>query len=288
MTYYDSWRAISARIKGLSAIWQTGLVPSGDTFNIWKTVSEQCIHILRSLEEFSSTFGASLPAGIAERIAEEKMLILSFVSSAEREARDFRQQKIQHALLLLSILETEVSFVLSDTQTMIRARSELAFEHLQRMIVVDAEVRAKWENAFNVGEVGCEKLGAVHLLPHGIWAFKVTAEGERTDLVFQEPVRDLRRAEMFAEGLVLTEWKKLSGRTDATTTFAQARQQARDYAHGALAGSELRDYRFAVVVSRTTITPPPDIKEDGVVWKHINIAVSPQAPSKRHRSRQKV
>jgi hypothetical protein len=37
--------------------------------------------------------------------------------------------------------------------------------------------------------LACEKLAGVHLLLHGIWAFKVHAAGERTDLVFPQPSR---------------------------------------------------------------------------------------------------
>ena len=60
---------------------------------------------------------------------------------------------------------------------------ERAFIHLQRTIVVDHDIRKKWKSAFNTGEIACERLGAVHLLSHGIWAFKADALGERTDLI---------------------------------------------------------------------------------------------------------
>ena len=58
---------------------------------------------------------------------------------------------------------------------MLRARSERAFLHLRRLLAVDRDVRAKWKAAYEgkQGEVACEALGAVHLLSHGIYAFKV-------------------------------------------------------------------------------------------------------------------
>lgn len=46
-------------------------------------------------------------------------------------------------------------------------RSKRAFLHLQRLLAVDADIRAKWKGAFEAehkGELSCEKLGAVHLL----------------------------------------------------------------------------------------------------------------------------
>jgi hypothetical protein len=81
------------------------------------------------------------------------------------------------------------------------------FQHLQRLIVVDDEARRKWQAAFAKGEVECEKLGAVHLLGHGIWAFKIDARGGRTDLVYQEPAGGLIKEQQYAEGFVLTGWK---------------------------------------------------------------------------------
>jgi hypothetical protein len=181
---------------------------------------------------------------------------------------------------MLAAFETEMSFILSDVQESIRARSERAFSHLQRSIVVDASFREKWQEAFKNGEVACEKLGAVHLLLHGIWAFKVDAAGARTDLVFQEPAGDLTKAQRYADGFVLTEWKKANPKDDPGRRFDEARLQAGRYSQGALAGSELTSYRYAVVVSRQEVEVPDDLRESGVVYRHINIAVDPRTPSR--------
>src|SRR3989442_569356 len=43
--------------------------------------------------------------------------------------------------------------------------------------------RAAHYRAFEAGVPACESLGACHLLAHSVWAFKTSAEGERTDLV---------------------------------------------------------------------------------------------------------
>jgi hypothetical protein len=84
-----------------------------------------------------------------------------------------------------------------------------------------------------------EGLGAVPLLWHGIWAFKVSAKGI-TDLVFNEPFEDLEQRGV--EALVLTEWK-LAGEKNANDRFEEAHQQAERYTEGALGGSELRGFR---------------------------------------------
>lgn len=187
---------------------------------------------------------------------------------------------VSAAMVLLATFETEMSFILTDVQESIRARSERAFSHLQRSIVADREFREKWNAAFDEGEVACEKLGAVHLLLHGIWAFKVDAAGARTDLVFQEPAGDLTDKQRYVDGFVLTEWKKVADDADAESRFEEARVQAKRYAQGALAGSELTSYRYAVVVSRRRVSLPEDLSADGVVYRHINIAVDPQTPSR--------
>ncbi len=60
-----------------------------------------------------------------------------------------------------------------------------------------------------VGETACEKLGALHLLSHGILAFKAYAPGERTDLILGD--RLVIDDDLIAgtEGIVLTEWKRV-------------------------------------------------------------------------------
>jgi hypothetical protein len=180
---------------------------------------------------------------------------------------------------MLAAFETEMTFTLSDVQAGIRARSERAFSHLQRLIVVDSATRERWKDALNHGEVECEKLGAVQLLWHGIWAFKVNAAGERTDLVYQEPVDGEKQS--FADGLVLTDWKVAKSNSEAPKRFGEALDQAKRYAMGLLAGNELRAFRYVIVVSRDHVSVPNDIEDQAVVCRHINIAVEPQSPSRR-------
>jgi hypothetical protein len=161
----------------------------------------------------------------------------------ENGSPDAAQERVWAALVLLGAFETEMTYLLSDVRESIRARSERAFSHLQRLIVVDEDLRAKWQKAFEAGEVACERLGAVHLLLHGIWAFKVDAAGARTDLVFQEPIGDPTSAQRYSEGFVLTEWKKAGAAGEAERRFEEARNQARRYTQGPLASTELLSYR---------------------------------------------
>ena len=97
--------------------------------------------------------------------------------------QELREELLQAVLLKLVAFEGQLTFLLADNQQAIRGRADRAFVHLQRLIVVDDEARAKWQAAHNDHETACERLGGVHLLLHGILGFKVNAAGERTDLV---------------------------------------------------------------------------------------------------------
>lgn len=88
----------------------------------------------------------------------------------------------------LAWLRAEVDYHLRDFDAVARRLSERAFLHLQQTIIADDVVRDRWQVALAKGETACEKLGASHLLVHGIFAFKITGAGARTDLVFGEPI----------------------------------------------------------------------------------------------------
>ncbi len=142
---------------------------------------------------------------------------------------------------------------------------------------------------YNAGETACEALGACHLLLHGVYAFKAYAAGERTDLITGDqivPDDTLRGA---VRGLVLTEWKVAGSASEADRQFPKARTQSSAYTSGSLAGFELAELRYAVVVTQKQVKVPADIDENGVRWRHVNVAVEPVSPSRAqrpHRQRQ--
>lgn len=167
-----------------------------------------------------------------------------------------------------------------------------AFTHLQRLIIVDKETQVKWNAAFTRGETECEKIGAAHLLLHGIWAFKAHSEKARTDIVLGTPLDlvletplaindEVRRA---SAPLVLTEWKVVAGRNDLEKKINEAKYQTQDYVSGCLAGFALDAVRFLVMVSRERMTElPKDFIENDITYRCINIAVEPASPSEEAR-----
>lgn len=283
MTYSDQWKALSSRMLGLM---QAGhlhaqylKVGSSDAYGRGKYLLEQIESVLVALRSFREQFQHLLPpAALAsiDRFVQKTGDLIGNTTGTPNS----REESLWASLVMLAGFETEMSFILSDVQESIRARSERAFSHLQRLIVVDEVFRHKWQQAFEKGEVECEKLGAVHLLLHGIWAFKVDAAGARTDLVFQEPAGTLIDEQGYVDGFVLTEWKKASSDDKIEKLFEQARRQGSRYAQGALAGSELAGYRYAVVVSCQQAEIPDDFRDGDVVYRHINISVDPRLPSK--------
>jgi hypothetical protein len=85
------------------------------------------------------------------------------------------------------------------------------------------------------------------------------------------------------EGLVLTEWK-VGDDSNAAARFTEARAQMKLYQQGALAGPELTTVRYAVVVSANDLKIiPPDPIENGILYRHINVVVDPNTPSKQAR-----
>jgi hypothetical protein len=158
--------------------------------------------------------------------------------------------------------------------------SERAFVHLKRSIVADSDLREKWKQSFKNGELACEKLGGSHLLLHGVWAFKVDAQGGRTDLILGEPITDLAEAERSAEALVLTEWKVARSDSELSQKLSDAKNQASKYSAGVLAGFELARYRYLVVVTERDVKMPLDDDNGDFVYRKINIAVDPRPPSR--------
>jgi hypothetical protein len=258
-------------------------VNSGDSYGQARRLLEQSESILQSVKSFADTYKRSLPetalAAVNRLLDQASPLVnLSTAASATR------QDAAATAVLQLTLFDSEIAYLLTDLTAAIRSHCERAFEHLRRLIVVDAHQRDLWQGAYAAGEPACEALGATALLHHGIWTFKASSAGGRTDLVYSEPI-DPEGVARAAEGLVLTEWKRTTQKhvtaQAAARLFESACAQARRYTEGPLAGFELTDYRCLVLVSWEDVEVPPDRMDGGTLYRHINIPVAPVAPSKR-------
>ena len=281
MSWQTEWNALANRIKGLIDAGHLLFLSIRDrstqntvTMNRILIPHAEEIHedILKFKEIYESNISAASIECIDRFLSDYKDLCYG-----ERNALD----KVQNALTLLASFCSEFSYHLSDMEAISQRLTERAFVHLKRSIVADPTVKDRWNEAFDKGEIYCEKLGAAHLLLHGIWAFKASSEGERTDLILGEPLRDLSEVEATAEALVLTEWKVVGNpKAELKKKTDQAFKQAKRYAGGILAGFELTSYRYLVVVSKNILDIPPDVFENGINYRYINIAVDPSPPSR--------
>lgn len=190
---------------------------------------------------------------------------------------------MQDKLSILMLYQARLDHMIGDFEFFARRTIERAFIHLQRTLIVDEVVRMRWLKAFkNKGEVVVEKLGAINLLAHGIWAFKVDAAGERTDLILGEPLKniydDVTRT---AEVVALTEWKLVNRNNEQEGAAAAALRQAKLYSSGSLSGLELEKWRYLVLVSIDRLPVHSDIEDNGITYRHINIAIKPTSPSRQ-------
>lgn len=286
MSYMEQWNAIAARIRSLhnaaslyAQLAYSQFDPPRDDSSALTVLTKQCRSIVFEIEWFKNEFRARLPSAA-------NACLDRFLDALQSEIFGSEVSRVKFGPVLLVAFESEMSFHLTDIQEVIRARSERAFRHLQRLLAIDAKLRQKWKTAFDAGETACEKLGDVHLLWHGIFAFKINAQGARTDLIFSEPI-DASVIYQGVEGLVLTEWKVVD-EGNAETRFEEARKQTALYRQGALAGIELTRYRYVIAVSDVdlpAILVPGDMTIDGVIYRHINIAIEPRTPSTQARVR---
>jgi hypothetical protein len=280
MNWVDDARALDQRIRGLVEAGNffigTLAVNSEDPYAVCdRYLSAEARRIFEEVVAFHERYAGVLPSAASDAIGR-------FVSSATRLMTGGDVTKLEGLkarLALLAVFRAELAYHLSDQAAVARRLSERAFQHLQRRIVADPTEHARWAEAFKQGETACEKLGAAHLLWHGLWGFKVSGAGEATDLIFGEPI-DVTAVQSAAEALVLTEWKLVRQPSQATSQAQQAHAQASRYARGVLGGLELRDYRYLVIVSEDFVDLPEDFTEDDVRYRHVNIAVSPKSPSK--------
>lgn len=270
------WHALSARIFALfeaAKLYLDSAQTLGDFHSVCNELIKNGHDILACLEKFHNQYAAILPPAAAQSLA-------AFLRGPAK----LHQQLdggtgVQGIVIVLASFRAEFEYLLGDQEAVARQLVERAFVHLQRSIVADRRVAESWRRAFRDGETACERLGAVHMLQHGIWGFKTSTTGERTDLVFGTRLQITPQVQRVSEALVLTEWKIVRQQQELEEKAEQAFQQARRYAVGSLAGFELSSRRFLVLVSRDHIDTPDSRVEGAAVYEHVNVAVSPRVPS---------
>ncbi len=282
MAWSERWNAVSARIEGLvravELLTAAFRVNSSDAFGVGrKWIVPEIEAIKQELRRLSDDWGPELPP--AARASLDRFL------AQEWRGLNATEVDIQ-AAVPFAVFRSQFDFLVRDAEAYATSLTELAFEHLRRVLAVDGEVRRKWQDAFVQREDHCERLGAVHLLSHGVWAFKVSAAGAATDLVFGEPIeREATVIRRTARALVLTEWKRVNSQAELNKKAEEARRQTDAYASGILSDVELRATRYIALVSQQQMDAPQDQREASVTFRHIVIPIAPETPSRQARRR---
>jgi hypothetical protein len=285
MIWLEGWEAIAGRIEGLmraaelmAAAFRAG--GSADEYDVMgKALLPELAAITGELRAFGQLHASELPAPASAALKR----YLDRGWRGDPSATGGINLKV---MVPLAALRSELEYLLRDAEVEGQNAVDLAFEHLRRIIaVVDGE-RSRWRAAFDEHETHCEQLGAVHLLSHGIWAFKVSATGAATDLVFADPIeRRFPAVKRTARALVLTEWKRVKAPNEVAAKAAEARDQAARYSTGVLGGAELKRTRYVVLVCDTDLQSPGDVVVGAISYRHIVIPVSVVAPSVAARKR---
>jgi len=288
MTWLEQWRDLAARIDGLiragEFLVSAFKVNSADAHSVVrKSFQPELVAIIAEIDRLGKTYASELPEQASTAL--EKYVTQGWDKNFNDGAIDIQR------LAPLASFRSQFEYLIRDAEAEGRSLTELAFEHLRRQLVVDDDIRKKWQGAFNRRETACERLGAIHLLSHGIWAFKVVAPGGATDLIFGDPVEKyagiMRRT---ARALVLTEWKLIKNQDEITSKSQEARAQAEIYSGGVLGDAELKRTRYIVLVCESGLTPPDDIGVGAVTYRHVLLPTRPKVPSmmaRSQRSRQK-
>ncbi len=285
----EDWRSIAARIEGIeSAILNFAkvdafLMVGRDPFGIDRDrylvrndiILESLKECKQTIQEFQNLYLKQLSKTALKSIERFQTAANKALSPGSVTGLDQLQ-----IITAFSVLKTELQFHLADNEYITKKLTERAFCHLRRSIVADKALREKWQSAYEDGETACEKLGAAHLLSHGIWSFKVNTSEEKTDLVLGQPI-DENEVRMTSDALILTEWKKAKADLTEPGVSALIRgaiNQTKIYAGSVLSGFEIGTVRYIPIVSKHRVTVA-DQEEGGILYRVINIPVAPEKPS---------
>ena len=94
-----------------------------------------------------------------------------------------------------------------------------------------------------------------------------------------ETLPPISKIESVADALVLTEWKLVKKDSTLNNTIKSAQKQVDMYSSGVLGGIEFTNYRYLVMVSKRKMEMSDDDIQGPIIYRHINIAVDPSAPS---------
>lgn len=254
-----------------------------------RALGDEALAIFRRIDE---KLAPEVPDDLREKLDEVKHRLKPLMDAVMRDVGDQDElHVVSSRWAFLMALRAPLDEALPTTEEPRRRRVERAFLHLNRTLTLDEDAQRRWQKAFTQNkprettEPRCEKLGALHLLSHGIYSFKAEAISGRTDLVLTDPILDdeelrLTPDVLSVEALVLTEWKLVRDDDDPAIKALQGWSQAEQYARMELADIALRRHRYVVLVSmRGLLQPIGDESHSGVTTHYVNVVIGPLSPS---------
>src|SRR5437764_7801406 len=158
MNWMEKWRAISARILSLgeagNLLIQAFQANDGNYGSVNMVLSELS-DIGGELKKFYSLHKTEIPILAAEYLHERMEHYYELTQPLSTAPSSGKIQAIAPLLMIRAKFE----YLIRDTEIEGRNATELAFEHLRRLIVVDAKVRENWEAALKEREERSEGLG---------------------------------------------------------------------------------------------------------------------------------
>lgn len=134
MHHLSEWSAISNHIRSLGKAAEIHArftaIQNSDSFGRINRIGDDCLKILDRLKTFRNQHSGSLPPAVLSRIDNFISIEEPILGSTSKGGRP-----IIHAVLVLTVLEADISYLLNDQQQELRSTAELAFAHLQRTLV---------------------------------------------------------------------------------------------------------------------------------------------------------
>lgn len=244
MSWDIEWKSIENQIREFDRLCTSYInamgVKSTDVYSVvGKIIFPVCKELLERIELYRERYNSILSDDAVGSISK---VLKSFEGHLVKNTTSRDPTAVLFYKETFNRFSSDFNYYTNELEGSVFRKSERAFIHLQRTLAVSPEERKRWQEAFEHHETAVESLGAVHLLLHGIWAFKIDSGGQRTDLVFEESISSSRMGEVrvASDGLVLTEWKLVKDVRDTISKSNEAYKQATIYSSESLA--ELEHY----------------------------------------------
>jgi hypothetical protein len=157
VNWKEQWKLLSTRIHGgieagkfLFTADSKGQISSVPYQEMQSNVGD----MFQDLRSFWGTHQSALPVGAELRLNKFVQKYSEYFAKV-----DFAAPEIATRLMLLAAIQVELDYLFADREAAVKSSVNRAFSHLRRSIVADPSTQKIWQEAFERGEVQCEKLG---------------------------------------------------------------------------------------------------------------------------------